>query len=691
MEYTVSIHVSKDSNAINNLGNLKRADMHNNRKYNSADEKGYDKSKNIELITGGTYIERYMEAVNKRITPEVLWDYNQGKKRNRQIDNAEQYIKRLGDSRSQIAVEMVVQVGDRDMWREEQYSKNKDNMKQVYQDFLEYYKKDNPNIDIISASIHFDEESPHMHVIMIPFAERKENGIGLPVQISKNQVFTRTYLKELQINGRAELENSMKKHINPDFKLAEMNQGRNKDYHKNEYVKQITDYVSNTGIDKARENLKEFETAHKDFEKALDNWNPFNKKKHIMEKLEKLEPKGKQAYENTIKYGENIEKALKQIRNDHLEKEKAIYFKSDNELFKLMNRKQKKEIADLIREDYINTDEFKDFKNRVIEDYKTTTINKVQRLNTQKKILEELKIEKKELTAQKDSIKADILGLKQDIANIKIEKSYIEYDKNKLQKELTDFEEKTTQVKDEYNKAKQIMENPDIQKAIRKYNAYRLHNGIIIKQNNDLQQKNDKLKKEKEETEKQTKQRQQELDKLNQEIQSANAKITAINNNSLIEKYKKLMEQIKALEEEENKKRKTVLNIQKEIQDLEEKQQRFKDLSKEIQGLEDKRDTMAVKEKELEKSIEFLNDKFSKLETKNDVMIIEFNKFRENLYDILETIYPNDSNKVKEAYNKTLEYMADNPDDTNYNDMLKRWEEKIPNTNNRKYDYERDI
>lgn len=658
-EKTVSMHVSKDKNAINTLTDLKRADEHNNRKYENAKEKGYDKSQNIELISGGTFIERYMEAVRKRITPEVLWDYNQGKPRNKQIDNVEQYIKKLSESRSQIAVEMIVQVGDRDMWREEQYSDNKDKMKLVYQDFLESYKKDNPNIEIISASIHFDEESPHMHLITVPFTDK--NKIGLPIQVSKNQVYTRKYLHDLQVKGRAELEKSMKKHINPDFKLAEIQQGRNKDYHKDDYVKQINEYIENTGIDKIRESITRINNEHQELEKSLDSMIPFNKKKKVLDKLENFGNATKNLYENTQQYIKSTLESLNNLINNQLTKTNEIYLKTDNELFKLLNKKQKKEIADLIRNDYINTDEFNDFKERVIQDYKTATINKVERLNTQKKLLEELEIEKAQLLQETEKLENKKNGLLKDMTIWEGRIDGLKANHNKVQKD--------------YETAIKIIENPKIQEDIKIYIDYKRNNTYLIEENKALEEQNKKLKEEKEETERQ--------------ITIADNKIKALENNKMIEQYNELLKQLKDLEEQEEKKRKTIQAMEQEVKELEEKQREFTDLSNEIQGLKTERDNLNTEVKSLNKELESLeNNKFG-LDTENAVMLNEFDKFKSDMFDILDKIYPDNYEKQQKSFNEVLEYMINNSLTVNYKDMLDKMEERLDNNPTR--DYEMDI
>ena len=53
-----------------------------------------------------------------------------------------------------------------------------------------------PNFKIASAIIHYDETSPHMHIVGVPIKEKSKYGMEL--QVGKSDVFTKDSLKVLQ-------------------------------------------------------------------------------------------------------------------------------------------------------------------------------------------------------------------------------------------------------------------------------------------------------------------------------------------------------------------------------------------------------------------------------------------------------------------------------------------------------------
>ena len=46
-----------------------------------------------------------------------------------------------------------------------------------------------PNFKIASAIIHFDESSPHMHIVGVPIKEK--NKYGMELQVGKSDIFTK--------------------------------------------------------------------------------------------------------------------------------------------------------------------------------------------------------------------------------------------------------------------------------------------------------------------------------------------------------------------------------------------------------------------------------------------------------------------------------------------------------------------
>lgn len=65
-----------------------------------------------------------------------------------------------------------------------------------FEDQLERLQREMPDFKIANAVIHYDEKSPHMHVVGVPVANGYKR--GLEVRCSKTQIFTKKTLSRLQ-------------------------------------------------------------------------------------------------------------------------------------------------------------------------------------------------------------------------------------------------------------------------------------------------------------------------------------------------------------------------------------------------------------------------------------------------------------------------------------------------------------
>lgn len=192
MALSYSLHVSNQGNAISTCSKLNGVSKHNERKYESKD---YDRSK-IDIIythTGGG-LYKDVQAVYHDEFDEALQKYNDNQKReDRKIKD---YLHHVSDSKNNdVAVEIIIQLGDAEYW------KNKDmdfkrSMRMYFDDQLERLKREMPDFKVANAVIHYDEKSPHMHVVGVPVARGYKR--GLEVRCSKTQIFTKKTLSKLQ-------------------------------------------------------------------------------------------------------------------------------------------------------------------------------------------------------------------------------------------------------------------------------------------------------------------------------------------------------------------------------------------------------------------------------------------------------------------------------------------------------------
>ena len=134
-------------------------------------------------------------------------------------------------------------------------------MTNVYKQQVDNLEMLVPNFKIASAIIHFDESSPHMHIVGVPIKEK--NKYGMELQVGKSDVFTKDSLKVLQDKMRILCIEEFNKEYGLDNILKRKRKGRNYDY----LVSDMDNYVEmqeaierhQMNIDKANESSKELE------------------------------------------------------------------------------------------------------------------------------------------------------------------------------------------------------------------------------------------------------------------------------------------------------------------------------------------------------------------------------------------------------------------------------------------------
>ena len=184
---------SLSNNAIQNHQQLSKVDKHNLRKYDEEQEL-------ISTIKGTSSIVEDTKNLYLDLFEDARIKYNEKQTRNdRKIDN---YFNHISND-------------------------NKRDLEEVV-----------PNFKIANATIHYDESSPHLHIVGVPFKEGMKN--GMERQVGKSDVFTKESLKIIQDKMREYCINSFNRiyHLNYTLKLKE--EGRNVDINvanMNEYKK----------------------------------------------------------------------------------------------------------------------------------------------------------------------------------------------------------------------------------------------------------------------------------------------------------------------------------------------------------------------------------------------------------------------------------------------------------------------
>lgn len=89
-----------------------------------------------------------------------------------------------------MAVEIIIQVGDRAYWQE--HWENKVFMRRIYRMILEELQYQLPQFVVANAVAHMDEDSPHMHVVGVLVGTDYKKGMSK--KVSKRKVFTKDVL-----------------------------------------------------------------------------------------------------------------------------------------------------------------------------------------------------------------------------------------------------------------------------------------------------------------------------------------------------------------------------------------------------------------------------------------------------------------------------------------------------------------
>ena len=122
---------------------------------------------------------------------EALEEYN--KKQTRQDRKIEDYFEHVAGKEQDMAVEIIIQIGDREFWK--QFDDMKSYMKLSYQIILNELRKRLTQFVVANAVVHLDEDSPHMHIVGVPVAGGYKK--GLSKQVSKRKIFTKEVLSRV--------------------------------------------------------------------------------------------------------------------------------------------------------------------------------------------------------------------------------------------------------------------------------------------------------------------------------------------------------------------------------------------------------------------------------------------------------------------------------------------------------------
>ena len=212
---------------------------------------------------------------------EARLEYNNNQ--TREDRKIEDYFKKVCNSQNDIACEIIIELGDMGFWNDKD-KEYRFKMIDVYNEQIKDLIKIVPDFKIANATIHFDEVSPHMHIVGVPVAQNCTR--GMKKHVGKSKLFTKTSLTEIQDKMRNACIKSFNKFYDMDFKLKEKQKGRNQDINVNEMgnYREIKKKLKQKEqkLEKANTQTKRLDNSSKDIDKILDSLKPTKLNKNNM-------------------------------------------------------------------------------------------------------------------------------------------------------------------------------------------------------------------------------------------------------------------------------------------------------------------------------------------------------------------------------------------------------------------------
>ena len=262
----VSGTTSLANNAIQSAKDLSDVNKHNLRDYDNQTEI-------IRTIYGTSDIVNDVKQVYLDEFEQARLEYNQNQ--TREDRKIEDYFKKVCDSQNDVACEIIIELGDMDFWndKDERY---RFKMVDVYNEQIKDLNKIIPDFKIANATIHFDEVSPHMHIVGVPVALNCTR--GMKKQVGKSKLFTKATLTEMQDKMRNACIKSYNKFYEVNTRLKQKQKGRNQDINVNEIGKyrEIKKQLAKKEqkLEKANIQTRELDNSSKDIKEILDNLKP---------------------------------------------------------------------------------------------------------------------------------------------------------------------------------------------------------------------------------------------------------------------------------------------------------------------------------------------------------------------------------------------------------------------------------
>jgi len=310
---------SMSNNAIQNAKGLSKVDNHNYRKYDNNTE-------NIEIIKGTSSLVADVKKLYKEEFEEARLEYNNKQTRdNRKIND---YFNNISNNeKNDLACEIIIELGDKKYWDTKDINFKK-RMTSVYKKQVDDLEEQLPNFKVASAIIHYDETSPHLHIVGVPIKYKNKNGMFK--QVGKSDVFTKESLTKLQDRMRILCIESFNKEYKMNNSLKQKLKGRNQDIH----ISDMTNYQvmkdelqkNKNNLEKANKKSLDLDNSSKDIKDKINNLKQsrINKENYILSTEDKVKlisyidkvDKTNKEYINIQSLSVALENVDKQLMND---------------------------------------------------------------------------------------------------------------------------------------------------------------------------------------------------------------------------------------------------------------------------------------------------------------------------------------------------------------------------------------
>lgn len=213
---------SFSNNAVQNAQQLSKVNKHNLRDYDH-------KTNEIEVIYGTNNLYKDVQSLYLKEFKEAQIEYdNRQSRADRKIGDYFNHISK--DSKHDLACELIIELGDMNFWNDKTMNYKKQ-MTEVYKDQIFKLMEVIPAFKVANAVVHYDETSPHMHLVGVPVKEGYKN--GMEKQVAKSQIFTKTSLKEIQDKMRTYCIDKFNEVYEQNATLKKKQKGRNIDINVN--------------------------------------------------------------------------------------------------------------------------------------------------------------------------------------------------------------------------------------------------------------------------------------------------------------------------------------------------------------------------------------------------------------------------------------------------------------------------